>query len=92
MNNGPVSVAVNAGNLQWMLYMGGIIKKGCGTSLDHGVVIVGSGEENGISYWLVRNSWGPGWGEHGYLRIAKEEGPGVCGINLAASCPHAKVD
>jgi len=87
---GPVSVAVNAGSLGFQFYRGGILKRFCGTSLDHGVVAVGYGSENGSDYYLVRNSWGAGWGENGYIRIARDmtkDSAGVCGIQMMASYP-----
>ena len=63
---------------------------------NHAVVIVGYGTQimDGISvdYWLVRNSWGPTWGENGYFKIqrsSKPNEPGVCGI--ANTCVFASV-
>ena len=45
---------------------------------DHAVVVVGYGTENGVDYWLIKNSWGTQWGEKGYMRIKR--GVGMCGI------------
>ena len=63
------------------MYTGGVITgSACGTSLDHGVLVVGYGTENGQEYYLVKNSWGPSWGVNGYVKIGIEAGNGVCGI------------
>jgi len=79
---GPLSALLDASELQ--LYKSGIwtgLGKffGCGTSLDHAVLLVGYGQEDGKDYWTVKNSWGDDWGENGYFRI--ERGTGMCGIN-----------
>jgi len=88
---GPVSVAIDAGSILFQLYHGGIMKHFCGTSLDHGVLLVGYGTEKGTDYWLLKNSWGSTWGEKGYFRMkrdmSKEGDAGFCGLQLQPSFP-----
>ncbi|KFK22654.1 hypothetical protein AALP_AAs45238U000100 [Arabis alpina] len=67
----PVSVGVDKSSQEFMLYQSGIFNGPCGTNLDHALVIVGYGNENGQDYWIVRNSWGTKWGEAGYAKIAR---------------------
>lgn len=76
---GPLSAAVNAAHFQ--TYMGGVMDPWlCNASkLDHGITLVGYGTEDGKDYWLIKNSWGPGWGEKGYCKLIR--GKGKCGIN-----------
>jgi cathepsin F len=74
---GPLAVALNASFLQFYLF--GIFDPiWCSTSLNHGVTTVGYGEAK-KPFWIVKNSWGGGWGEKGYFRIAR--GKGKCGID-----------
>ena len=80
----PINMAVNAANDVFRTYSSGIItaSSGCPTAdADHAVLAVGWGVENGTQYYVIRNSWGTGWGEQGYIRIATADGLGVCGIN-----------
>jgi len=73
------------------MYSDGIFDSAeCGTSLDHAVAAVGYGSENGKEYYIVRNSWSESWGEMGYVRIAVEEGPGICGIQMNSLYPSVK--
>jgi cathepsin L len=82
----PVSVAIEADQIAFQGYTSGVITKGCGTSLDHGVLAVGYGTESGQDYFLVKNSWGPSWGAEGYVKIGAGSS-NVCGILSAASYP-----
>ena len=88
---GPVSIAIEADTRAFQMYSKGVITgTSCGTNLDHGVLVVGYGEENGIKYWLVKNSWSNTWGDQGYVKIERsdsENDPGVCGIAMQPSFP-----
>lgn len=81
---GPVSIAIEADQMAFQLYTGGVFSGSCGTALDHGVLVVGYGTDAGQKYWKVKNSWGASWGESGYIRMCKECGKngsdGECGI------------
>lgn len=85
----PVAIAIEADTRYFQSYSGGVLTSAtCGTTLDHGVLIVGYGEENGQPYWLVKNSWGTTWGDDGYVKIARSESTsdgGICGIAMQPS-------
>jgi len=89
----PVSIAIDAANSDFMMYTSGVLtSETCGTSLDHGVLIVGYGSDDstGEDYWIVKNSWGPVWGEKGYVRMKREKlqgAVGECGMYMDASYP-----
>lgn len=73
-NYGPVWACVAAGTSNFMGYSGGILTTNEGSQIDHAIVLVGWKDtllDNGSTgYWILRNSWGPYWGENGYMRIA----------------------
>jgi C1A family cysteine protease len=84
-SSGPVSIAVEADQLAFQFYHGGVLTGNCGTKLDHGVLLVGFSDTDEQPFWKVKNSWGATWGEQGYLRIAQAQDK--CGVELSASIP-----
>ena len=91
LNDGPVSVAIEADTSVFQSYKSGVISStACGTNLDHGVLAVGYGTDPKLGdYYLVKNSWGKNWGEKGYFRVKRTSStsPGICGIQKDASYP-----
>ncbi|KAJ6760822.1 CYSTEINE PROTEASE FAMILY C1-RELATED [Salix purpurea] len=87
--NQPVAVAIDAGGSDFQFYSEGVFTGKCGTELDHGVAVVGYGTTlDGTKYWIVKNSWGPEWGEKGYIRMQRSiSKKGLCGIAMDASYP-----
>ncbi|KAK4487627.1 hypothetical protein RD792_005721 [Penstemon davidsonii] len=84
----PVSVAFEVVN-GFRAYKGGVYTSTtCGSSpmdVNHAVLAVGYGVENGIPYWLIKNSWGADWGDNGYFKM--EMGKNMCGVATCASYP-----
>lgn len=86
---GPIAISVAAGGLGWQMYGGGVYSDSgalhpflCNFDMDHAVQLVGYGTDGGKMYWLVRNSWGGGWGESGYIRVERHgEGNEPCGTD-----------
>lgn len=68
--NGPIEAAMFVYS-DFMSYRGGIYQQAWGTYTGgHAIKIIGWGVQNGISYWIISNSWGKTWGENGHARIA----------------------
>jgi len=83
---GPLSVGVNADPL--MHYHSGVLnpatEEDCDPSgIDHAVTVTGYGSDDGVPFWEVRNSWGPGWALQGYFHIVR--GKNACGISNLVS-------
>jgi KDEL-tailed cysteine endopeptidase len=98
----PVSVAIDGGSFMFQLYGSGVFTGPCTADVNHGVTVVGYGEsetegdedgdgaaEPGQKYWIVKNSWGKGWGQDGYVLMQRDasDASGLCGIALLPSYP-----
>jgi len=88
MQYGPLAVGIHAGP-PLQSYTGGIFQGSCAGRPNHAVTIVGFGEEDGVKFWNVKNSWGKSFGENGYFRILR--GAGQCGINGHVTAAEVQV-
>lgn len=84
----PVSVAFEVVR-SFRFYKKGVYSSTtCGSTpmdVNHAVLAVGYGVEDGVPYWLIKNSWGGDWGENGYFKM--EMGKNMCGVATCASYP-----
>jgi cathepsin L len=80
---GPVAVSVAAD--MWNSYGSGIFND-CEKDavVDHAVTLIGYGSDptkDNTKYWLIKNSWGPSWGESGQIRLLRHVGDEYCGTD-----------
>ena len=86
----PLAVLVEADKRVFQTYKSGVLTSStCGTQLDHAVLAVGYGTENGQDYWLVKNSWDTTWGDNGYIKLGRDSTTGTCGVQMGPSFPTA---
>jgi hypothetical protein len=80
LTTGPISIAVDAST--WSSYRGGVMTA-CGTGMNHAVVL--AGYDSVKDAWVIRNSWGSGWGEAGYVLV--KQGKNVCNLTYKPAYP-----
>merc|ERR1712079_306671 len=90
LQQAPLAVAIEADKMVFQTYSSGVLTSSrCGTSLDHAVLAVGYGTEDGQDYWLVKNSWNTTWGDQGYIKLAITDGDGTCGVQMDPLFPSS---
>jgi cathepsin H len=86
--HGPVSIAFEVVN-GFSAYASGVYSSDVCLNttgdVNHAVLAVGYGTENGLDYWIVKNSWGADWGDKGFFKIAR--GVNMCGVAVCNSFP-----
>jgi cathepsin H len=91
--HGPVSVAFEVidgfRDYKTGVYTTDQCKNGPG-DVNHAVLAVGYGTENGVDYWIIKNSWSATWGDQGYFKM--QRGVNMCGIVNCNSYPYDVVD
>jgi len=81
----PISIGIDAD--YWGSYSSGVFCGTCGTTRDHAMLVVGYGTDaSGGAYWKVKNSWGTGWGENGYIRLCRSKAD-ECGVSDDGTYP-----
>jgi len=82
----PLSIAVHAGSTFQHYHSGVYDDTHCKSGqLNHGILIVGYEKTGSEPFWIVKNSWGPEWGDHGYINM--KMGVNTCGLNKDVSYP-----
>jgi len=85
LQSSPLSICCDA--QPWQYYSGGILAASqCGQSIDHAIQLTGYSPNSG-GYWIVRNSWGPAWGESGFIYL--QFGQNTCGITSRVTAARA---
>ncbi|KAM3304601.1 putative cysteine protease RD19C [Capsicum chacoense] len=90
VKHGPLAVGINSAWMQ--TYIGGVsCPLVCFKRQDHGVLLVGYGSAGfapirlkAKPYWIIKNSWGEHWGEHGYYKICRGQ-HNICGVDAMVS-------
>jgi len=86
---GPVGIAIDAGGLAFQMYSGGVYTSSTcsSTSLNHAVLAVGyDTDSSGQDYWIVKNSWGTGWGDSGFILMRRNYN-NMCGVAATPAYP-----
>jgi len=74
---GPVCIGVDGGTMGFQKFKSGVLTD-CGRDINHAVLLVGYGTENGVPFWKIMNSWGKSYGQNGFIKMTRQGDK--CGI------------
>jgi len=84
---GAVETGIYASTPSFGNYKSGVYNGCTSSSINHAVTVVGYGNENGMDYWIVKNSWGASWGDKGYIKMYRGNRQcGIAGTCVAMEC------
>ena len=89
--HGPLAIAVNATDA-FVAYTGGVFNENNSGEINHAITLVGWDDARGA--WLIKNSWGTGWGLSGYMWIAygsNKVGDGAAWADAAVAPPEPQL-
>ncbi|UYV61086.1 hypothetical protein LAZ67_1003336 [Cordylochernes scorpioides] len=92
---GPIAISIQA-TKHLKYYSSGVLddttckNANSPIALNHAVLLVGYGTENGKDYWLIKNSWGPEYGEDGYVKMVRGQ-DNRCGVATDALVPIIQI-
>jgi len=83
----PISITVHVDPSSWQYYNGGVYDNyNCQYAEKyHAILLIGYDKSGPEPFWIVKNSWGMGWGDNGYMKM--KMGENVCGLTIDASYP-----
>ncbi|KER30375.1 hypothetical protein T265_03209 [Opisthorchis viverrini] len=86
---GPIAILFDANHQSFKDYESDVYSEpNCGIireDVNHAMLLVGYGEERGVPYWLIKNSWGENWGEKGYVKV--QRGLEMCAVAAFSTFP-----
>jgi len=82
----PISIGVHAGSSFQHYHSGVYDDTHCKNGqLNHAILVVGYDKSGSEPYWIVKNSWGGSWGDHGYINM--KMGVNTCGMKADPCYP-----
>ena len=90
LQNGPIAIALDANSFLFRFYESGVIDLDPEYSnrLNHAVMLVGFGEDEGGEHWIIQNSWGSGWGDNGFVKLRIKDGLGTLLCQIYGVYPY----